>query len=78
VLGDGISDDGTEWYFITYWDIMYVDTLQMSDNFDLDHQNYYTPFMNQYKTGIARHGYFLNDMGEWSMGAVLRRSRGAT
>jgi len=68
VLGDGISDDGTEWYIVTHWDIRYVETSQISDHFDLDHRDYYTPFMNQYRTGIPRHGYFLNDMGEWSMG----------
>jgi hypothetical protein len=45
---------------VTQWDIMYVPCMQISDHFHLDHKDYYQPFMDHYRIGIAR-DEFLSD-----------------
>jgi hypothetical protein len=71
--GEGLHKDrGAEWY-ITSWDIRYVSTSQASDHFHLDHKDYYTPFLNQYRAGIgrARHGSFLRDISRWPTDLII-------
>jgi hypothetical protein len=56
VLRDGqglYADDLAMWY-LTHWDIRYVPTNQVSDHFHLDHKDYYGPYLDNFKTGIAR------------------------
>lgn len=63
ILKDGqglYSDDECMWY-LTHWDIRYVGSRQISDHFHLDHKEYYQPFMDSYRIGLAR-DEFLSDM----------------
>jgi Restriction endonuclease len=59
--GMGLYSDETGMWYITHWDIRYVSCWQISDHFHLDHQDYYKPFMERYRIGLARDG-FLSDM----------------
>src|SRR5215831_4247391 len=47
------SDGQASWY-PTFWDIRYVPTTQISDHFHQDHKEYYEPYMNNYRIGLAR------------------------
>jgi len=59
--GMGLYGDETGMWYLTSWDIRYVECLQISDHFHLDHKDYYEPFMQQYRLGMARN-QFLSDM----------------
>ena len=63
--GAGLHSDGIAEWYITHWDIRYVQASQASDHFHLDHREYYMPFMNRYRSGIPRNEVFLNDMSKW-------------
>lgn len=58
--GEGLYSDGGTMWCLTQWDIMYVPCMQISDHFHLDHKDYYQPFMDHYRIGIAR-DEFLSD-----------------
>lgn len=56
--GEVLYPDGS---FITFWDIRYVATKQISDHFHLDHKDYYEPYIHQYSIGLSR-DRFLSEM----------------
>lgn len=41
---------------LTYWDIRYVSTTQISDHFHLDHKEYYEPYTDNFRIGHSREG----------------------
>ena len=43
------------------WDVLYIPESTISDSFQLDHKNYYEPFMRKFESGMNRHG-FLDDL----------------
>lgn len=59
--GEGLYSDGGGMWYLTHWDIRYVASTQISDHFHLDHKDYYQPFMDRYRVGLAR-DEFLSDM----------------
>jgi hypothetical protein len=69
--GAGLHSDGTAEWYITQWDIRYVETHQVSDHFHLDHQDYYKPFMNEYRSGMSRNRFFLGDMARWPINRII-------
>jgi hypothetical protein len=58
--GQGLYSEGGAMWCLTHWDIRYVATMQISDHFHLDHKEYYQPFMDCYRVGLAR-DEFLSD-----------------
>jgi hypothetical protein len=59
--GEGLHGDaGVEWY-ITFWDVRYVETSQQSDHFHVDHKQYYESFLDNFRFGSPR-GPLLSDL----------------
>ena len=59
--GQGLYSDKQSMWNITFWDIRYVSTNQVSDHFHLDHKEYYEPYMDNFRIGHAREG-FVSDI----------------
>lgn len=58
--GQGLYSDGSGMWCLTFWDVRYVPTTQVSDHFHLDHKDYYDPYLNQFQVGLARED-FISD-----------------
>lgn len=61
--GQALYSDGERIGNLTFWDIRYVSTSQISDHFHLDHKEYYKPYMDNFRIGHSRQG-FISDI-EW-------------
>jgi hypothetical protein len=55
--GQGLYFDEESMWHLTYWDVEYIDCNQTSDSFDIDHKQYYEPFINNYKIGLSRNEF---------------------
>jgi hypothetical protein len=55
--GQGLYSDETSMWYLTHWDIRYVESNQMSDHFHLDHKAYYEPYMDNFRIGNSREGW---------------------
>jgi len=55
--GMGLYSDGNGMWYLTHWDIEYIETNQISDHFHLDHKNYYEKHMDNYKIGMSRDSF---------------------
>jgi hypothetical protein len=62
--GQGLYSGGGWMSHLTYWDIRYVQTMQVSDHFHLDHKDHYELYMNNFQSGLARY-HFIGDMDEY-------------
>ncbi|SDZ16230.1 restriction endonuclease [Tindallia californiensis] len=62
--GQGLYSESNLMWLITFWDIRYVPSFQLSDHFHLDHKDYYDKFMDNYKTGFARKA-FISEISEF-------------
>lgn len=56
--GQGLYSDNTSMWKLTSWDVRYVPASTTSDHFDVDHKDYYEPFMENFKTGSSRSDFF--------------------
>jgi hypothetical protein len=55
--GEGLYSDRQSMWKLTFWDIRYVSTNQVSDHFHLDHKDYYEPYMDNFRIGHSREGF---------------------
>jgi len=55
--GMGLYSDGNGMWYLTHWDVEYIETSQISDHFHLDHKDYYEKHMDNYKIGMARDSF---------------------
>jgi hypothetical protein len=55
--GQGLYSDSQSMWKLTFWDIRYVSTNQVSDHFHLDHKYYYEPYMDNFRIGHSREGF---------------------
>jgi len=69
--GAGLYSDEESMWYLTFWDIEYVDSNQTSDSFEPDHKKFYEPFMNNYKTGMTR-GNTISEKTLWKNVLVYR------
>jgi hypothetical protein len=52
--GHGLYSDGQHSCYSTYWDVIRIPCFQLSDRFDADSKDFYTPFMSNFETGFPR------------------------
>ena len=65
--GEALHTDGQAFWYTTFWDIRYVPTGQIGDHFHLDHKEYYEPYMNNFRIGLAR-TRFISSLELWQLG----------
>lgn len=70
--GEGLRSDEKAMWYLTFWDIRYVEAIQISDHFHLDHKEYYEPFMNNFRTGLHR-GETIGSLSKFAVQRVLHR-----
>lgn len=63
--GDGLYRDESAMWYVTYWDVRPVRVSRISDHFNKDHRDYYSPYMRHYETGNTRARWTLGDQGIW-------------
>jgi hypothetical protein len=59
--GWGLHSDETGMWYLTHWDIRYVETSPYSDRFHLDSRIYYEPYLKKFSIGLCREGW-LDDI----------------